>query len=413
MTEVVIKDRVKEISTTIGTGSVTLDGAVQGFQSFAAIGNGNLTFYTIANASEWEVGIGMYLTSGPTLERNVVLDSSSNGNKVNWVSGEKEVFVTYPSSIADYIPPSSVFEYLTQALTGTGALGSVTVLIPSVEYLVVAGGGGGAGGVTGPFDVAGAGGGAGGFRTGTGILLSAGTPYTVTVGAGGNGGLSAKGSPGSNSVFSTITSAGGGGAGFYSATSDGLNGGSGGGGGTPASAGTTSTAGNGNTPSTSPSQGNNGGTGYNTGAGSGAGGGGGASAVGGSAPNSTVAGAGGAGMASSISGSSVTYAGGGGGGSLDVPGTSGTGGAGGAGGGGAGVNGVGTANPGTANTGGGGGGNARNIGGSGGSGVVILKYSDALTISNPGGGLTYSTDTAGGFSVTTFTAGTGNVQWSL
>jgi hypothetical protein len=51
-------------------------------------------------------------------------------------------------------------------------------------------------------------------------------------------------------------------------------------------------------------------------------------------------------------------------------------------------------------------------GGAGGSGIVILKYPDTLTISNPGGGLTYSTATAGGFSVTTFTAGTGDVQWS-
>jgi hypothetical protein len=48
----------------------------------------------------------------------------------------------------------------------------------------------------------------------------------------------------------------------------------------------------------------------------------------------------------------------------------------------------------------------------GGSGVVIIKYPDTYTISNPGGGLTYSTATSGGFSVTTFTAGTGNVSWS-
>jgi hypothetical protein len=65
------------------------------------------------------------------------------------------------------------------------------------------------------------------------------------------------------------------------------------------------------------------------------------------------------------------------------------------------------------NTGGGGGGDWFRSGstGAGGSGVVILKYPDFVTISNPGGGLTYSTSTAGGFSVTTFTAGTGNVQF--
>jgi hypothetical protein len=106
MTNVVIKERVKETSTTTGTGSVILAGAVTGYQSFAAIGNGNVTFYTIADASDWEIGLGMYLTSGPTLERNVVFDSSNSGNKVNFGAGEKEVFVTYPSTVASYITPT-------------------------------------------------------------------------------------------------------------------------------------------------------------------------------------------------------------------------------------------------------------------------------------------------------------------
>ena len=104
MTSVVLKDRVKETTTTTGTGTVTLAGAVQGFQTFAAIGNGNLTFYTITDNTDWEVGLGMYLSTGPSLERNVVLDSSNSGNRVNWGAGTKEVFVTYPSSAADYTP---------------------------------------------------------------------------------------------------------------------------------------------------------------------------------------------------------------------------------------------------------------------------------------------------------------------
>jgi hypothetical protein len=53
-----------------------------------------------------------------------------------------------------------------------------------------------------------------------------------------------------------------------------------------------------------------------------------------------------------------------------------------------------------------------NTAGAGGSGIVVLKYPDVYTISNPGGGLTYSTSTAGGYTVATFTAGTGNVSWS-
>jgi hypothetical protein len=65
------------------------------------------------------------------------------------------------------------------------------------------------------------------------------------------------------------------------------------------------------------------------------------------------------------------------------------------------------------NTGGGGGGaNGPVAGGTGGSGIVVLRYPSLLTISNPGGGLTSSTSTSGGFSRTTFTAGTGNVQWN-
>lgn len=105
MTQVVLKDRVKETSTTTGTGSMALGGAVQGFQSFASIGNGNLTCYTITREANWEVGIGMYFTSGPTLERNVVLDSSNSGNLVNWGVGEKEVFVAYSSNVAVYLSP--------------------------------------------------------------------------------------------------------------------------------------------------------------------------------------------------------------------------------------------------------------------------------------------------------------------
>ena len=96
----VIKDRVKETSTTTGTGTFTLAGAATGFQSFAAIGDGNTTFYTIAlvGGSEWEVGIGTYTSSGTTLSRDTILSSSNSGNAVNFSAGTKDVFVTYPSS---------------------------------------------------------------------------------------------------------------------------------------------------------------------------------------------------------------------------------------------------------------------------------------------------------------------------
>lgn len=96
----VVKDRVKETTTTTGTGTVTLLGAATGFQSFAAIGNANTTYYTIAGqtGSEWEVGIGTYTSSGTTLSRDTVLSSSNSGSLVNFSAGTKDVFVTYPAS---------------------------------------------------------------------------------------------------------------------------------------------------------------------------------------------------------------------------------------------------------------------------------------------------------------------------
>jgi hypothetical protein len=100
----VLADRVKETTTTTGTGTVTLLGASTGFQSFAVVGNGNTTFYTIASQtiSEWEVGIGTYTASGTTLARTTVLSSSNSGSLVNFSAGTKDVFVTYPSSRSIY-----------------------------------------------------------------------------------------------------------------------------------------------------------------------------------------------------------------------------------------------------------------------------------------------------------------------
>jgi hypothetical protein len=93
----VVKDRVKETTTTTGTGTVTLAGASTGFQSFSVIGNANQTYYTITDGTDWEVGIGTYTSSGTTLSRDTVLESSNSGNLVNWSAGDKDVFVTYPA----------------------------------------------------------------------------------------------------------------------------------------------------------------------------------------------------------------------------------------------------------------------------------------------------------------------------
>jgi hypothetical protein len=94
----VLADRVQETTTTTGTGTVTLAGAATGFQSFAAVGDGNSTYYTIAGGSEWEVGIGTYTASGTTLSRTTVISSSNSGSLVTFSAGTKNVFVTYPAA---------------------------------------------------------------------------------------------------------------------------------------------------------------------------------------------------------------------------------------------------------------------------------------------------------------------------
>ena len=96
----ILADRVQETTTTTGTGTVTLAGAASGFQSFSAVGNGNSTYYTITGGTEWEVGIGTYTSSGTTLSRTTVLSSSNSGSLVTFSAGTKNVFVTYPASVA-------------------------------------------------------------------------------------------------------------------------------------------------------------------------------------------------------------------------------------------------------------------------------------------------------------------------
>jgi hypothetical protein len=94
-----LADRVRETTSVTGTSSAVLLGAVTGFQSFAVIGNGNTCYYTISDQSgpNWEVGIGTYSTSGPTLARTTILSSSNAGAIVPFPAGTKDVFVTYPS----------------------------------------------------------------------------------------------------------------------------------------------------------------------------------------------------------------------------------------------------------------------------------------------------------------------------
>ena len=103
----VVKDRVQETSTTTGTGTFTLAGAVSGFQAFSVIGDGNTTYYAIVGGTEFEVGLGTYTLSGTTLSRDTILESSNGGAAVNFSAGTKNVFVTYPAERALYTDASS------------------------------------------------------------------------------------------------------------------------------------------------------------------------------------------------------------------------------------------------------------------------------------------------------------------
>lgn len=127
----VVKDRVKETTTTTGTGTVTLGGTFAGYQEFSVIGNSNSTFYAIVDgaAGTWEVGIGTYTSSGTTLSRATVLESSNAGSLVSFGAGSKDVFCTYPAEYAVFSsnnPGASG-----QVLTSVGSSAAATWQTPS------------------------------------------------------------------------------------------------------------------------------------------------------------------------------------------------------------------------------------------------------------------------------------------
>jgi len=278
-----------------------------------------------------------------------------------------------------------------------GSNGIVIVRYPATDYnveLLIVGGGGG-GGYCKLSDGGGGGGGAGGLIYYSSYPVSAGTKYSVTVGAGGTGSTvtngSVNGANGSNSIFGPIIAIGGGGGGSTQNASVLNIGGSGGGAG--------SDGGNDNGGSGTSGQGNNGG---NNNTGNLGAGGGGAGAVGTSVTAGTDVPNGGIGLAYAITGTSTYYAGGGGGGKF--AGGSGNAGTGGLGGGGNGGKGAAGSN-GTANTGGGGGGGGMvggitgNAGANGGSGIVIIAYQGPQR----GIGGTVNTTSRPGYTLHTFT----------
>jgi hypothetical protein len=102
----VLKDRVKETTTTTGTGTYTLAGAVTSFEAFSSVGDGNTTYYACTDGTDFEVGIGTYTASGTTLARTTILQSSNSDSAVSWSSGTKTIFCAQPAEKAVFLDAS-------------------------------------------------------------------------------------------------------------------------------------------------------------------------------------------------------------------------------------------------------------------------------------------------------------------
>jgi hypothetical protein len=364
-------------------------GAIVAFSDYAR--NFNTHNFTISpNGSEKIGGVNADLILDVNGQAITLVYVDSTKGWVNVQNAEdtetgQVQFISATGGTISCTPTCKIHTFTGPGTFCVSAVSTVDTNRNKVAYMVVAGGGGGSSDI-------GGGGGAGGFREGRNNPI---TPYTasplaascsaltvtasafpITVGAGGVGKTPAPvaGTRGGDSIFSSITSAGGG-------TNEGSlqPGGSGSGKGHRGGCG-----GCGNTPSVSPPQGQNGGAAPNP-AGYAGSGGGGASGTGGSTSGGypSTGGPGGAGVTTEITNSPVAYAGGGGGGGFLSGGTA-SGGTGGGGTGGTGSPGSTAATSGTANTGGGGGGGAYSPpgaapldGGAGGSGIVVIRYKKA------------------------------------
>lgn len=364
-----INDAFQAVATQF-SGSVDPAANAGAYMLWADTGTGKLKRRNAANSAWTEIGDLFPTSSGGTGATQIAVGTTAERPSVpvsgmirqNSTTGNPE---WYDVTSSQWFPFSQSTSY-------------------SINYLVVAGGGsGGASTYSAGGGAGGGGGGAGGLVTATGVSLTPGTAYTITVGAGGAAagvgasGIYVNGNAGNNSSISSIATAFGGG--FGGGAANGGNGGSGGG------AGFSGTGGSGTS-----GQGNAGGNGAGSTAPFPGASGGGAGAAGANLS------AGGVGLASSISGLSVFYAGGGG--TTDANGTVRAGGNGGGGAGGI------TGTSGTANRGGGGGGSSSGSSGSGsgGSGIVIISYAGAQrgtggTVTSVGGNTIHTFTSSGTF----------------
>ena len=133
-----LNDRVQQTGTANTTVSFTLSGSVTGFQSFAVVGNGNTTYYSATDATgNWEVGVGTYSTTGPTLTRTTILSSSTSGSAVTF-SGSVNVFVTYPAEKSINYDGSGVATIgSVLSYSDTGIIGSFASTVAGYNQVII------------------------------------------------------------------------------------------------------------------------------------------------------------------------------------------------------------------------------------------------------------------------------------
>jgi|TARA_B100000085_G_scaffold110830_1_gene101107 hypothetical protein len=138
----VVADRVKETTTTTGTGTITLAGAEPNFVTFTSVlSDGDTTYYAIVDDTNtaFEVGLGTFTASGTTLARTTVLASSNSGSAVNLQAGTKDVFINYPAGKSVFLNASNQLVINGTAVTSTAAelniLDGVTATATEINYL--------------------------------------------------------------------------------------------------------------------------------------------------------------------------------------------------------------------------------------------------------------------------------------
>ena len=124
----VISDRIKETTTTTGTGTYTLSGAVTGFETFTAnLSNSDTTYYCCTDNTDFEVGLGTFTSSGTTLARTTILSSSNSNNAVNWTSGTRTVFCTLPAAKTVFLDASGNTSVSGSVTAGSFVIGSADI----------------------------------------------------------------------------------------------------------------------------------------------------------------------------------------------------------------------------------------------------------------------------------------------